>query len=206
MIASKVAGTLRVPSARGQRPRPLTTSRRKYQRHAERACYFVPVMCLLLTTGCGLEGPVPSRRKHDEAAVTKPAESATTGNRKPVEKPAVSKPDTEVRAAGQKPGTIREKAAVGMGEKGRGYGGDMITIPFKAYWSAKEMITLDLIKHDLDLYKAGDGQGKGPKTQEEFMAKIIKANDIKLPPLPAGQRYVYDPDKEELLVERPGLE
>ena len=35
------------------------------------------------------------------------------------------------------------------------------------------------------------------------MQKIIKENQIKLPELPFGQRYVYDPKKEQLMVEKP---
>ena len=35
------------------------------------------------------------------------------------------------------------------------------------------------------------------------MDKIIKEGQIHLPELPAGQRYVYIPEREELFVERP---
>ena len=35
------------------------------------------------------------------------------------------------------------------------------------------------------------------------MEKIIKAGGIRLPPLPPGHRYVYDPATEQLLVEQP---
>jgi hypothetical protein len=55
----------------------------------------------------------------------------------------------------------------------------------------------------MDVYKALDPNGRGPKTHEEFMEKIIRANDIKLPELPSGHRYVYDPVQGELLVEQP---
>ncbi len=40
-------------------------------------------------------------------------------------------------------------------------------------------------------------------SNDEFMAKIVKENNIALPVLPPGQRYVYDPAKSELMVERP---
>jgi hypothetical protein len=179
--------------------------------------YCLPLACLTFMTGCGLDGPAPSDRRSDETVSDKAPQPNPAPSRQP-EDVAARRVLTERRtsiprakasdklAADQKPGTVREKAAVGMGEKGRGYGGDMITIPFKTYWVGRELITLDLIKHNLDLYKAGDGNGKGPRTHEEFMQKIIKANDIKLPTLPEGQRYVYDPDTEELLIERPGHE
>jgi hypothetical protein len=51
------------------------------------------------------------------------------------------------------------------------------------------------------LFKATNGNS--PKSHEDFMAQIIDANQIHLPELAAGQRYVYDPEKEELMVERP---
>ena len=42
-----------------------------------------------------------------------------------------------------------------------------------------------------------------PKSHEEFMQRIIKDNDIVLPELPGGRRYVYDPKTGELMVEQP---
>ena len=101
------------------------------------------------------------------------------------------------------PGKEFIKADVGIGEKGRGYGGGLITTEVKAYWTAKEHLTLLNLQHALDLYRANDPNGKGPKTQDEFMKKVVKENDIKLPELPEGHRYVYDPHTEELLVEQP---
>lgn len=99
--------------------------------------------------------------------------------------------------------TVRKEAGVGMGEVGRGYGEGPVATPLKALANVKEQIAVDLYRHALDIYKAMDPQGKGPKSHQEFMDKIIKANDIKLPVLPAGHRYVYDPDQEKLFVEQP---
>ncbi len=45
--------------------------------------------------------------------------------------------------------------------------------------------------------------GRKPNSHEEFMEKIIKEGKINLPELPAGQRYVYDPEQGQLMVERP---
>jgi hypothetical protein len=101
------------------------------------------------------------------------------------------------------PEMVREKAAVGMGEQGRGYGEGFVATPIKALFRVKESLALDQIKHDLDIFKAQDPQGRGPKTHEEFIEKIVKAGGIRLPPLPPGQRYVYDPAQEELFVEQP---
>lgn len=39
-----------------------------------------------------------------------------------------------------------------------------------------------------------------PKDHQEFMDQIIKANNIKLPVLPADKKYQYSPDRHELMV------
>ena len=46
-------------------------------------------------------------------------------------------------------------------------------------------------------------EGRNPESHEEFMEKIVKFNQIKLPELPPGHKYVYDPATEQLMVERP---
>ena len=97
---------------------------------------------------------------------------------------------------------VTEKAAVGVGEKGRGYGKDMITVSVMAYWQAKERITFDQIQHAMDLYKA-EHDGKPPKTQQEFMDRIVKENNLHLPALPAGHSYFYDPEDGSLNVRKP---
>ena len=57
------------------------------------------------------------------------------------------------------------------------------------------------VPHALNLYKATNGHF--PKTQEDFVREILEPNGIKLPELPEGHFYVYDPDKGELQVARP---
>jgi hypothetical protein len=98
----------------------------------------------------------------------------------------------------------RVKAEKGVGVKGRSldeHEGVVVT-PAKAYFAVRERAVFEIqIPAALKLFKATNGNG--PKSHEEFMAQIIDANQIQLPELPAGQRYVYDPEKEELQVERP---
>jgi hypothetical protein len=133
----------------------------------------------------------PSPKPAPAETVAVPAASA------PVVQPAQASPAPEVEM-------VREKAAVGMGEKGRGYGGEgFVATPIRSLWQTKERLALIQVEQALQLYKAGDGDGHGPKSHKEFMDKIIKANDIRLPELPQGHRYVYDPTKEELMVEQP---
>ena len=96
----------------------------------------------------GRTGPGPPKGNAPTAAGQSPE------NRPAItEKAAADGPPAGATAAGTKPATIREKAAVGMGEKGRGYGGGMETVAVMAMWRAEEKIVLDQIHHDMDLYK-----------------------------------------------------
>ena len=96
-----------------------------------------------------------------------------------------------------------EKADVGSGDKGRGYGEGIIATPAAAYFAARERIMFTITIPDyIRAYKM-ENDFKGPKSHEEFMQKIIKKNNIRLPTLPPGDVYVYDPKREELLVEKP---
>ncbi len=94
------------------------------------------------------------------------------------------------------------KAQAGVGAKGRGYGPGIITTPVATYFRARERIVFEIeIPNNMKLYKALNGSA--PKTHEEFMEKIIKANGTRLPELPPGHQYKYFPDKEELMIEQP---
>ena len=155
----------------------------------------------MLMTGCGLEGPIPSPPKRDAPAAANQSpeqKPAATGKAAP-EKVAGHGFGREKSTAETKPGTVREKAAVGVGERGRGYGGDPITAAIKARWSAEERIVFDKIRHDLDIYKADKGQF--PRDFQEFKKEILSPSNLKLPPLPTGDSYSYDPIGGELLVE-----
>ncbi len=110
----------------------------------------------------------------------------------PAEQP-VDNPDTE-----------RVKAEAGVAKAGRSldeYEGMYVT-PAKALFSFREKAVFQIqIPKNLQLYKGINGHN--PRTHEEFMKEIIEANLVKLPELPPGQRYVWDPEKGELMVERP---
>jgi hypothetical protein len=102
------------------------------------------------------------------------------------------------------PDMERVKAEKGVGIKGRSLDEHegMLVTPAKAYFSVRERVVFEIqIPEAVKLFKATNGNS--PKSNEDFMAQIIDANQIHLPELPAGQRYVYDPEKEELMVERP---
>ncbi len=99
------------------------------------------------------------------------------------------------------------KAEVGVGKKGASLRGDganqLIAGPAVAFFNAKEKIVFEIeIPKNMQIYHAlNDGQY--PKTHEEFMEKIIKEYSVKLPELPEGAKYVYDPETHTLMVERP---
>ena len=71
------------------------------------------------------------------------------------------------------PATVQEKAGVGSGEKGRGYGGGLVTTPVAAYFAVQERLVFDIqIPHAMKLYKATEGHA--PKTHDEFMRSIVE--------------------------------
>jgi hypothetical protein len=102
------------------------------------------------------------------------------------------------------PDMERVKAEKGVGQAGRSldpYEGALVT-PAKVYFSVRERIVFeDQIPKVLQLYKATND--KTPKSFEELKAQVLDPNQIRLPDLPPGQRYVWDPKAEELQVERP---
>lgn len=121
----------------------------------------------------------------------------------PTETPAPSAPATPDGAATEPAAdTERVVAETGVGAKGRDYGGGVITEPVRQYFRAPQMVAFNVqIPHALQLWEATNG--RSPASHEEFMQEIITANQIKLPMLPPGEKYVYDPEKKELFVERP---
>jgi hypothetical protein len=101
----------------------------------------------------------------------------------------------------QRPGTVLDEAQVGVGAKGH-YSEGVILTPVATMFRAEEMIAFKIqIPQAMQLFKATNN--RGPKSNEEFMEKIIKENHIPLPELPEGQRFFYDPKTEQLMVERP---
>jgi hypothetical protein len=162
----------------------------------------------LLVGGCGLDlsgksnsdgsgggahvGGVTSQSIDDLAAPVS-APQATAPQQGPTATPPVATPPaaapTQVVAEG------------GVGKQGQGYGGGIITEPIKQRFVIEQRLIFDQITHAINLYKATNGNA--PKSHEEFMEQIIQANGIALPELPAGQTYIYDPETEQLMVERP---
>ncbi len=100
------------------------------------------------------------------------------------------------------PPPSRQVADVGVGKKGRTLGEGILMTPVKAFFTSREMVAFRIqIPKAMQLYKAENGFA--PRSHEEFMREIIQKNQIALPELPPGCRYVYDPEREELMVEQP---
>ncbi|HUG70331.1 MAG TPA: hypothetical protein VMM76_21460 [Pirellulaceae bacterium] len=126
----------------------------------------------------------------------------------PTPPPAPKSPATPTppapQAAAPSPPTELVVAEAGVGKKGQSLKNDtgMVVEPVKQLIRFEQKAVFDVqIKQALELYKASNGSY--PKTHEEFMAQIIKTNGIALPTLPDGQKYVFDPEQGQLMVERP---
>ncbi len=96
-------------------------------------------------------------------------------------------------------------AEVGVGKSSQNLGKfdsgvqKAVASPAQALVRTKEMAAFDLqVKPTLEAYRAL--HGNYPKTEKEFWDTI---KGVKLPELPAGHKYVYDPKEGKLKVERP---
>ena len=157
----------------------------------------------LSMAGCGGEDPfAPSERKANTGAfgvvggldelAAEPAGNTTDDTAE----------DEEAKPKTPPPAPPKKKAEVGVGKKGHYGGQGIIKTPVSVYFRAQERITFNArIPATMKLYKANHNN-KGPATHKEFMEKIIKEGMIDLPDLPQGERYLYDPKKEELFIEQ----
>jgi hypothetical protein len=75
---------------------------------------------------------------------------------------------------------------------------DPITLQGNAYVTIIGRTSILSIQHAMDLYHATND--RYPKDHDEFMAEIIKANQIALPQLPYYQKYGYDEKEHKLVI------
>jgi hypothetical protein len=73
-----------------------------------------------------------------------------------------------------------------------------ITGPLEAYGPMLERISKLQIESMVNIFYATEG--RYPADYEEFMEKIIKANNVQLPVLPGGKKYQYDVENHKLVV------
>jgi hypothetical protein len=79
---------------------------------------------------------------------------------------------------------------------------DAMSVPIANYFKARELIVFAIqVPEAMKTFRAL--HNRNPKSHQEFMNEIIKAGGIKLPDLPTGAEYRYDPEKGELMVVTP---
>ncbi len=148
---------------------------------------MVPEIAGVVDLSAGEEPPVPNHPRIQPAASTPPAF------------------DPNLPVAGS--GGERVRAVAGVGKQGQSLNDEqgvaaMIVQPAKTLFAFKQSAVFEIqIPSAVKLFAATEG--RKPNSHEEFMNKIIKFNKIKLPTLPAGEKYVYDPQEGELMVQKP---
>lgn len=171
----------------------------KMRKWSGRAVALAALLGMSITIGCKYIGPMPeatsneSTEAESDDSETEPNENASSDE--------ASEGATVQEKSPPSRDTVREEAKVGMGKKGH-YGGEGVVVtPVEVYWRTGERIKLLQIQDQLKKYKALHGEA--PQSHEEFMEEIVKPLRIELPPLPPGERYIYVPEKETLMVEKP---
>ena len=112
-----------------------------------------------------------------------------------------------IKLASEVEGFDLAKAEGGVGKRGQGYGGGIITEPVRQYFIAQDRIKLNIeIPNNLKMYRAL-GNNKNPPTVEAFVKEVLDPSGIVLPDLSPGEFYVYDPNgkglEDVLFVARP---
>ncbi len=75
-----------------------------------------------------------------------------------------------------------------------------ITGPLEAYGPIVQQIAAMGIDHAIGLFYATEG--RYPNSYDEFMTRIIKENNMRLPVMPTGLEYQYDVENHKLVVIR----
>lgn len=86
------------------------------------------------------------------------------------------------------------------GKKSRAAGGYLGAVGGARFYAEHSMI-FNQVEQAMNLFNAEHGYY--PRSQEEFRDKIIRPNNISLPPLDPGVEYLYDPQEHKLMVWRP---
>ncbi|MBI2827182.1 MAG: hypothetical protein HYX69_21125 [Planctomycetia bacterium] len=143
----------------------------------------------LVVVGCSDAGQAPAG-----PATGSPPPSSAAGGPPPIQAPPPAAAPVQQKASEEH--TERGIAAKKVGE-------GILATPAAAYMRIPDRVVFLNVQHAMNLYKGE--KGALPKTHDEFMAEIIKANSIRLPELPDDSRYVYVPEKEELMIERTAM-
>lgn len=154
---------------------------------------------LALCAVCGCSEPIPVPTSDAEST----QETAATTSETSADAAQTAAGATE-NAAEPEAEYVEKKADVGATGKGE-YGVtseepmSIVTVPVSTYFKAQEMAVFRMqIPSAMNLFQASEG--RYPNSEEEFMTKIIKANQIVLPKLPEGDVYFYDVQARELKI------
>ena len=77
-----------------------------------------------------------------------------------------------------------------------------ITGPLEAFHPVMQQIATIGIEHAVNLFNASEG--RYPNSHEEFMTRIVKENNMRLPVLQPGMEYQYDVENHKLVVIQTG--
>jgi hypothetical protein len=169
-------------------------------RRARPALATVLTTCLALLAGCDQPG---GRSKGTQAkAVEFPDDQLKPAPEPQAPAQPAPAPVQPRPILGKRTQDIRdveaEKKAGGQVVQPRITAKDPITLQGNAYVSIIGQAATLSIKQAVDLYQATNGEY--PKTKDEFMSQVIKANNIALPTLPYYQEYGYDVPTHSLVI------
>ncbi len=130
----------------------------------------------------GNQASAPSLSAGSPAAAPSPTAPANPTAANPA--PAAES-DSQVNEGAATPGASTEKAMRGVGEKGSGYGGGIITEPVRQYWLLRDAAVFEIqIPSAINLFKAE--HNRFPKDWAEFKREILDPASIQLPELRRG--------------------
>ena len=170
----------------------------KKTRNLDGLTFGAGLLALCAVCGCSEPIPVPEDKPTTETVAPEPGENANAENA------AGATGANAENAAEAEAEYVEKKADVGATGKGE-YGVtseqpmSIVTVPVSTYFKAQEMAVFRMqIPSAMNLFQASEG--RYPNSEEEFMTKIIKANQIVLPKLPEGDVYFYDVQARELKI------
>ncbi len=171
---------------------------------------LVALLCLAIVAGCGkppseAEKPQATAQTGTEASAvpqtspspqqasqqapqqaSQPSEAQTQPPQMATAKPAAQddfRPPMPPQPSG-------EPARPGVGQLGIEIADGPLGTPVKALFGVQESLAFMRLKQPMEIYRAI--YGHYPKSHEEFFKEIVQKNNIRLPPLPPGTRYLYD--------------
>ena len=165
-----------------------------------RLCHLATIFGGLTLAVEGCDQPTGSTRPRSSATATPEVVSADpteVGTPAPAPEPVKPRP-----ILGERTQDIRDAKdaapAGGVVASQKIVAKDPILLVGNAYVSIVGQASMLNIQHALDLYQATNGEY--PKTYDEFMTNVIKANNIALPTLPFYQEYHYDVPSHSLMI------